>query len=82
MAQAQILDVEGVLASLRAECVAMNAHANAFDRLAAARGQRVTRRRWVIDLKYRGPRHGDRYTTPRWASTHVDVYRRLRREYR
>lgn len=65
VAHGQIVDADGVLAALRAECVTRNARIR--------RGQR-----WVIDLHYRGPRHGNRYRTPRWAATHVDVYRRLR----
>ena len=37
--------------------------------------------RWVVDLKYRGPRGGRPYTTPREAAYAVDVYKRLRREW-
>jgi hypothetical protein len=66
----QIVDADGVLAALRAECVTRNAR--------IPRGHQVHRQRWVIDLHYRGPRHGNRYRTPRWAATHVDVYLRLR----
>ena len=38
-------------------------------------------RRWVVDLKYRGPRCGQHYNTPRDAAYAVDVYRRLRQEW-
>ena len=37
--------------------------------------------RWVVDLKYRGPRCGQHYNTPRDAAYAVDVYQRLRQEW-
>lgn len=39
------------------------------------------RRRFVIDLKWRGPRHGSYYNTPRQYACAVDVYVRLRRDW-
>lgn len=41
----------------------------------------MARRRYVIDKKYRGPRHGRYYGTPAWAATSVDIYVRDRREW-
>ena len=35
--------------------------------------------RFVVDLKYRGPRCGQHYNTPRDAADAVDVYLRERR---
>ena len=37
--------------------------------------------RYVIDLKWRGPRHGDPYNTSREHAYAVDVYLRRRREW-
>jgi len=37
--------------------------------------------RYVIDLKWRGPRHGRYYTTLRQHARAVDVYVRLRRDW-
>ena len=41
----------------------------------------LERRRYVVDLKYRGPRHGSFHRTPVWAAYAVDVYVRLRRDW-
>lgn len=39
------------------------------------------RYRVVIDLKWRGPRHGQRYDSPRQYAHAVDVYARARSEW-
>jgi len=64
----EILDDQvGRLAQLRATVRSINA-----PRRQARQG------RFVIDLKWRGPRYGARYTTARQHARAVDVYVRLR----
>lgn len=67
----EIQDTNEDLARLRREVRQFNARRN--------RG--VTRYRRVIDLKWRGPRMGRPYTTPRDVAYAVDVYDRQRREW-
>jgi hypothetical protein len=70
-----IQDPQQTLTQLRAQCRADNQQ----QRRAYGRMRGPTR--WVIELKYRGPRCGQPYNTPKDAAYAVDVYKRLRREW-
>lgn len=65
----EIQDPNGELAQLR--CAVRQSNARRI------RG--LSRRRHVLDLKYRGPRLGNRYNTPRDAAHSADVYLYWRR---
>lgn len=72
VSQGEILDDQvGRLAQLRATVRSINA-LNCFT---------STDCRFVIDLKWRGPRYGARYTTTRQHARAVDVYVRLREDW-
>jgi len=72
-----IQDPQDVIGQLRKDCVTYNWY------LRALRGRNAEfDSRFVIDLKYRGPRMGNYYTTLRDCAYAVDVYQRLRKEWR
>ena len=72
--QGVIQDPQGLLRRLQSACHTENQRARLADG-----PTRPTR--WVVDLKYRGPRCGHYYNTPRDAAYAVDIYRRARREW-
>lgn len=65
----EIQDSNGELAQLRYAVRQSNAR----------RIRGLSRRRHVLDLKYRGPRLGNRYNTPRAVAYAADVYLYWRR---
>lgn len=74
-----IIQDDGQLDSLREDVAMVN---RTFSRVAAYLPDgSPLRRRYVVDLKYRGPRHGSFHRTPVWAAHAVDVYVRLRRDW-
>jgi len=79
VSQGEILDDQvGRLAQLRATVRSINA-LGAIESEYSRYG--IADRRFVIDLKWRGPRYGARYTTARQHARAVDVYVRLRRDW-
>lgn len=68
----KIQDVDGELVQLRLNCQTDNF----FDRESLS----PSGFRWVVDLKFRGPRFRRPYTSPRDTAYAVDVYVRRRRE--
>jgi hypothetical protein len=74
-----IWDTHGRLDTLRAVVSGDNALLRRT-RIVTIVPQTVTHR-YVIDLKYRGPRRGARYNTPKQYATAVDVYLRLRADW-
>ena len=80
-----IQDSQNILGQLRNDCVCSNqrrAEAVAIIRASSRIAPAIETVRWVVDLKYRGPRLGRRYTTLRDCAYAVDVYKRLRQEWR
>lgn len=73
--QGIIQDPRNVLDTLRAEARLENGHRAVDRETAEMSGQ--PQRYWKVqrvELKYRGPRHENRYRTPREYATRVDVY--------
>lgn len=74
-----IQDPQDVIDQLRKDCATNNQHLRAL-RVMSTNAEFDSR--FVIDLKYRGPRMGNYYTTLRDCAYAVDVYQRLRKEWR